>query len=126
MSVLDKEELPKWQRIKYDLELKIITGEYEAGDRVPSVRSLARLYDIGTSTAQTILEKMYLDKTLIMEQGIGFRVNEKAKKRLAAEHEKRIREVVKQICEYADKLNLDPIEIVKDFYRDREIKKQIT
>jgi len=37
VSVLDKEELPKWQRIKYDIELKIITGEYEAGDRVPSV-----------------------------------------------------------------------------------------
>lgn len=120
MGVLDKEELPKWQRIKYDIELKIITGEYEAGERVPSVRSLAKMYGIGTSTSQTILERMFLDGTLIMEQGIGFKVDGRARKRLAAEHEKRVRETLKQACEYADKLNLDPVEIVKDFYPSKE------
>jgi len=113
MGVLDKEELPKWQRIKYDIELKIITGEYEAGDKVPSVRVLAKMYGIGTSTSQTILERMFLDGTLIMEQGIGFKVDGRAKKKLAAEHEKRVREILKQACAYCDKLNLDSVEIVK-------------
>lgn len=119
MGVLDKEELPKWQRIKYDIELKIITGEYEAGDKVPSVRVLAKMYDIGTSTSQTILERMSLDGTVIMEQGIGFKVDGRARKKLAAEHEERVREVLKQACEYCDKLNLDPVKIVKGFYESK-------
>lgn len=116
MSVLDKEELPKWQCIKCDLELKIITGEYEAGDRVPSVRSLAKLYKIGTSTAQIILEKMSQDKTLIMEQGIGFKVSAIAKRKLTTDHRERIRGEIKEICKYCNKLKLDPIEIAKEFY----------
>ena len=116
MGVLDKKELPKWQRIKYDIELKIITGEYEAGDKVPSVRVLAKMYGIGTSTSQTILERMFLDGTLIMEQGIGFKVDGRAKEKLFAEHEERVRETLKQACEYCDKLNLNPVEIVKGFY----------
>lgn len=120
VGVLDKEELPIWQRIKYDIELKIITGEYEEGDKVPSVRVLAKMYGIGTSTSQTILERMLLDGTLIMERGIGFKVDGRAKKRLAQEHENRVRETLKQICEYCDKLNLDPLEIVKDFYAAKD------
>ena len=58
MNILDKNELPKWQCVKYDIELKIITGEYKGGERVPSVHSLSNLYSIGTSTPQSILEKM--------------------------------------------------------------------
>lgn len=86
MNILDKNELPKWQRVKYDIELKIITGEYKVGERVPSVRSLSNLYSIGTSTSQSILEKMAQEKTLIMEQGIGYKVNSRAVKRLKDEH----------------------------------------
>lgn len=112
MSILDKDELPKWQRVKYDIELKIITGEYQAGERVPSVRNLSILYSIGTSTSQTILEKMAQEKTLIMEQGVGYKVNGRAVKRLKDEHLKRLANILEQACEYADKLHADPIAII--------------
>ena len=114
MSILDKDELPKWQRVKYDIELKIITGEYQAGERVPSVRNLSSLYSIGTSTSQTILEKMAQEKTLIMEQGIGYKVNGRAVKRLKDEHLKRLANILRQACEYADKLHADPVEIINE------------
>ena len=113
MNILDKDELPKWQRVKYDIELKIVTGEYQAGERVPSVRNLSNLYSVGTSTSQTILEKMAQEKTLIMEQGIGYKVNGRAVKRLKDEHIKRVTGILKQACEYAETLQVDPVELVK-------------
>lgn len=80
---------------------------------------VAKMHGIGTSTSQTILERMSLDGTIIMEQGIGFQVNGRARK-LAKKHEKRVREPLKRACEYCDKLNLDPAEIVKGFYASED------
>ena len=114
MSIMDNDELPKWQRVKYDIELKIITGEYQAGERVPSVRSLAKMYGVGTSTSQTILEKLSLDGTLIMEQGIGFKVNTRAVNKLRKEHINRVKKILEQTFAYAEKLQIDPMEILQD------------
>lgn len=111
---MDKDDLPKWKRIKYDIELKIITGEYESGEIVPSVRVLAKLYKVGTSTSHIILEKLADEGTLIMEQGVGFRVNGRAVKKLKAEHEKRLADILWQACEYAEILQADPIEIINE------------
>lgn len=111
MSIFDGGDLQKKQWIKRDIELKIITGEYQAGERVPSVRSLAKLYHVGTSTSQTVLEKMSQEGTLIMEQGIGFKVNGKTIKRLRREHEKRLYGMIEQACAYARLLKIDPLEI---------------
>lgn len=94
--------------------MKIITGEYRAGERVPSVRNLSNLYSVGTSTSQTILEKMAQEKTLIMEQGIGYKVNGMAVKRLKDEHIKRVIAILKQACEYAEPLQVDPVEIINE------------
>ena len=121
MNILDKNELPKWQCVKYDIELKIITGEYKGGERVPSVHSLSNLY-IGTSTPQSILEKMAQEKTLIMEQGIGYKVNSRAVKRLKDEHLKRITGIFEQACEYAYTLQIDPMMIVREICEKRNIK----
>ena len=119
MNILDKNELPKWQRVKYDIELKIITGEYRVGERVPSVRNLSSLYSIGTSTSQSILEKMAQEKTLIMEQGIGYKVNGRAVKRLKDEHLKRVIGIFEQDCEYAYTLQIDPIVVVREICEKR-------
>lgn len=120
MSMMDKDDLPKWQQVKYDIELKIITGEYQSGEIVPSVRSLAKLYKVGTSTSHIVLEKLADEGTLIMEQGIGFRVNGRAVKRLQAEHEKRLTSILKQACEYAKTIHVDPVELVTEIFANRQ------
>lgn len=107
-------ELPKWKKIKCDLELKIIRGEYPAGERAPSVRKVAEIYNVGTSTSQPILEKMAMENTLIMEQGIGYIVNENSVERLEKEHLEQLKEIFKEVCEYAYALQADPVEIVNE------------
>lgn len=114
MGIIDKDDLPKWQRIKYDIEFKIIDGEYQSGEIVPSVRALAKLYKVGTSTSHIILEKLANEGTLIMEQGIGFRVNGQAVDRLKEEHKKRLTDILRQVCEYAHKLQVDPVKIIEE------------
>ena len=72
MYIIKNENFTKGQLIQFDIELKIIMGAYKPGELVPSVRSLAKMYNIGTSTSQSILEKLSRESILVMEQGIGF------------------------------------------------------
>jgi len=57
---------------------------------------------------------MAQEKTLIMEQGIGYKVNGMAVKRLKDEHIKRVIAILKQACEYAEPLQVDPVEIINE------------
>lgn len=111
---IDCGKLSKKQRVKFDIELKILTGEYQAGDLVPSVRSLEKLYKIGRSTSQIILESMSQEGTLIMEQGIGFRVNGKAIRRLRKEHMERLMKMIEQVGIYAHLLEVDAVKVMND------------
>lgn len=113
-------ELPKWKKIKCDLELKIIRGEYPAGEKVPSVRKVAEIYNVGTSTSQPILEKMAAENTLIMEQGIGYMVNEDSIERLEKEHLERLKNIFEEACEYAYALQVDPVEMVNEIISKRQ------
>lgn len=113
-------ELPKWKKIKFDLELKIIRGEYPAGGKVPSVRKVAEIYNVGTSTSQQILEKMAAENTLVMEQGIGYMVNGESTERLEKEHLERLNEIFQEACEYAYALRVDPVEIVNEIISKKQ------
>ena len=57
-SVLDmdwKEGLSRWVQITDELERRIETGEYEPGDRVPSVLSIMQEFQVASATAQKSL-----------------------------------------------------------------------
>lgn len=116
MRALDKDDLPKWQKVKYDIELKILSGEYPAGEKVPSVRKLAELYNIGTSSSQKVLERLCQEGTIVMEVGIGYSVNGKCINQLRKEHKERLWKILEQACEYALTIGVDPVEIIKSYY----------
>lgn len=118
MSILDKEELPKWQKVKYDIELRILSGEYGAGEKIPSVRKLTELYDIGTSSSQKVLERLCHEETIVMEVGIGYRVNGNAIEPLKKDHTERLIKILKQACEYAEVIGVDPMKIIENM-RDK-------
>ena len=68
------------------MEQKIISDEYGAGQRVPSIKKLAELYGIGTSTAQKILESLCADNVIIKTKGVGYFVKPFVKDRLFHVH----------------------------------------
>ena len=66
------ENIYTWQSVKNDLELKIIRGEYKAGERIPPVRKSAEIYNIGTSTATKTLSQLCEDGTIYQRRGVGY------------------------------------------------------
>ena len=54
-----------------------------------------------------------------MEQGIGYKVNSRAVKRLKDEHLKRVIGIFEQACEYAYTLQIDPIVVVREICEKR-------
>ena len=47
---------PVWLDVKNDIEVKVITGYYQAGERIPPIRKIAEVYGIGINTAQKVLD----------------------------------------------------------------------
>lgn len=61
-----------WYAVKSDIEIKILNGEYQPGQRLPSILQLSKLYGIGTTTAMKILEALNEDEILYKKQGVGY------------------------------------------------------
>jgi len=65
-----------WRQIAQIYRDKIESGELQAGDRVPSIRTLAQEYDVATTTAQKVIEALR-DEGLIVTSPMGAFVAER-------------------------------------------------
>jgi GntR family transcriptional regulator len=59
-----------WRQIAQIYRDKIESGELQAGDRVPSIRTLAQEYEVATTTAQKVIEALR-DEGLIVTSPMG-------------------------------------------------------
>jgi GntR family transcriptional regulator len=59
-----------WRQIAQIYRDKIESGELQAGDRVPSIRTLAQEYGVATTTAQKVIEALR-DEGLIVTSPMG-------------------------------------------------------
>lgn len=110
----------KLKLVKTDIELKIIAGEYMVGERVPSVRSMKDTYPIGDAWARIVLKELCDEKTLTLEQGIGYKVSSQAPKRLRKKYQEALYDIFSRACEDAVKVGINPIEMVQDIMNNRE------
>jgi DNA-binding GntR family transcriptional regulator len=65
-----------WRQIAQIYRDKIESGELQAGDRVPSIRTLAQEYGVATTTAQKVIEALR-DEGLIVTSPMGAFVAER-------------------------------------------------
>ncbi len=79
-----------WLIVKRDIETKIITGEYEAGKKIPTIVELVEQYHIGKTTAQKVINALNDEGTIIKKVGIGCFVKPFVKEKLLAQHKKEI------------------------------------
>jgi len=101
-----------WWNIKTDIELRIITGEYIAGERIPPVRKLAEIYGVGTGTAVKAVDQLYIDGTIFKKRGKGFFVAPYIISELKKSHTVRLEKKLSDACEYAKMLGVDAVAIV--------------
>lgn len=112
-------EPPTWIAIKQDIELKIIQGEYSAGERIPPVRKIAEIYGIGTSTAAKTLETLSSEGTLFKKRGVGYFVKPYVKESLCREHQKNLEKILLNTFAYADIIGVDLLKMVGQIYKSR-------
>lgn len=125
MINLDKEgasgeSLCAWLTVKNDLELKIICGEYNAGERIPPVRKIAEIYDVGTSTATKSLAELCNEGTIYQRRGVGYFVKPYVKERLMKEHKRNLEKIIRNAFEYADMIRTDPMLIIEKINKGRD------
>lgn len=105
-----------WLAVKRNIETKIITGEYEAGDKIPTIVELVEQYHIGKTTAQKIINVLYEEGTIVKKVGIGCFVKPFTRERLLRQHEKELEKQIKDVISEAHLLGFDKehvIEIIK-------------
>ncbi len=102
-----------WLFVKRDIETKIITGEYEAGQKIPTIVELVEQYGIGKTTAQKIINALYDEGTIIKKVGIGCFVKPFVKEKLLEQHGKELKQQAVNIVEEAYLLGFNKEYIMK-------------
>jgi len=103
----------QWLDIKADMEIKIITGEYEAGKPVPSINEMAVLYDIGNTTAQKVLSAMRDDKLLEQRRGGRYIVRPFVRDLIAKTHLEELKNRMTSIVKYGERLGYDTDKLIE-------------
>ena len=112
-----------WLIVKNDLELKIISGEYKAGERIPAVRKIAEIYGIGSTTASKTLAQMHKEGTIYQRRGVGYFVKPFIRDTLIAEHRHNLEKTLINAFEYADLLGVDMSVVINKILKARELLK---
>ena len=94
-------------KIKKELEIRIIKGEFPESTAMLSVAQLAIEYQISPTTAVKIYEDMKNDGTLSAQRGSAHYVVEGCKSRLEKIHYVMFLEELHSCKEYGEKIGLD-------------------
>lgn len=113
MMEANKEEMVSlvWLDVKQDIEIKIITGEYPEGERIPPVRKIAESYSIGINTAQKVVEILCKEDVIYKKRGIGYFVQPMARDVLFNKHQQKLEKMIQETMDYAGMLQIDPSDI---------------
>ena len=113
MKIFINENSPRpiYEQIVQAVKNSIVNRELQAGDMLPSIRSLARDLGISVITTKRAYEELEKQGLIYSEQGKGFFVNEINQSLLLEsrlkEYEKRLRDMIRE----AKGLGLSPEEV---------------
>lgn len=108
-----------WQDVKADIVKKIISGEYAAGERIPSIRKIADSYNISLSTAQKVLQVLSQEDIIESKRCVGYFVKPYIREKLLIERRKKLEKVIQQACKEAATISVDIVTMVKRYARER-------
>lgn len=114
-SFLGKTGEAAWQFIKKDIEYKIISGQLQAGEKLPSVRTIAKDYGVSINTAQKSVEALMKDETIMIRRGIGYYVKPYTHIPLRNKHREMIQKAVTDALLYAGEIGIEPEEILSSY-----------
>ena len=66
-----KEKIPPYKQIVLELEANILSGAYNPGGKLPTVRALAEQYKVSPNTTGHAISKLKRKRLLVSRQGSG-------------------------------------------------------
>jgi len=104
-----------WQDVKTDIETKILTGAFTAGERIPSTRQIAESYGVGESTAHKVLTVLWREGVIESKRGVGYFVKPFIREQLVAIRRRELERTVKCAVEEADLIDVDLVSMVEKY-----------
>jgi len=74
---IGKRSLPLYARVEKELRNKIINGQYEPGEKLPTEDELIQIYDVSKITIRKALSELEAGKLIVRNQGKGTFIAEK-------------------------------------------------
>lgn len=119
MSQNQNSSLNIWTDIKSDIEMKILSGSFAPGERIPSVRKLSADYGIGQTTAQKILKALWQEGIIEPRRGVGFFVKPYIREQLITSRKKILEKKMISALEEASLINMDMLPIIEKYFSMR-------
>lgn len=105
--------IPIYRQLKELVVAKIIDGELQPGDALPSVRTIAADYQLNPITVSRAFQELADDQLVEKRRGLGMFVIEGApQKLLASERQRFLNEEWPLVLERIERLGLDPHELI--------------
>ncbi|MFE3454551.1 GntR family transcriptional regulator [Nonomuraea sp. NPDC059194] len=84
-----KANQPRWRQVHAILAERIRTGEYKAGERIPSLVDLIEEFGIANATGQKVMRALRTDGLIRTEPGMGsFVTTPEERREIEADHAK--------------------------------------
>lgn len=75
-----KNNIPIYLQVISDIKKKMVMGEIDIGEKLPSTRELAIKYQINPNTAARVYNEMEIEKLVFTKRGLGTFVTEDEQK----------------------------------------------
>lgn len=115
ISKFPTQSLDVWQDVKHDIEKKILSGTFAAGERIPSTRKLAEEYGVGLSTAQKVLNALESDGIIEPKRGVGFFVKPYIREKLFSAKKQNLEMTIISALAEAELLDIDLVAMVERY-----------
>ena len=109
---------PIYLQIKNQIKSQIISGDLQVGDKLPSIRFMAKELRISMITAKRAFDELEAEGFIDSVQGKGNFVARQNKELIREEYLKKIEERIQDIIEFSDIIGLsnkDIIQMIKSF-----------
>ncbi len=109
---------PIYLQIKNQIKSQIISGDLQVGDKLPSIRFMAKELRISMITAKRAFDELEAEGFIDSVQGKGNFVARQNKELIREEYLKKIEERIQDIIEFSDIIGLsnsDIMQMIKSF-----------
>lgn len=104
---------PIYLQIKNQIKSQIISGDLQVGDKLPSIRFMAKELRISMITAKRAFDELEAEGFIDSVQGKGNFVARQNKELIREEYLKKIEERIQDIIEFSDIIGLSNSEIMQ-------------